>query len=111
MTELNELAQSYIDKHNLDLTIEELFNEFERIHNAVIEFEKYLKSTGIKYKLNKMRRNERLKEKRSLFCKWYFQNHQNDNTKKFKALMIELSEMTFMSERTVQFDVFGETTD
>lgn len=110
MNELNEIAKEYIERYELDLTVEELFEEFEHIYQASIDFEEYLKTSGIIYKLNKMKRNARLKEKRSIFCKWYFTKNQNDRSKKYRSLLIELSEMIFVSERTVQFDVFGETT-
>ena len=110
LIELNKTVQKYIDKHKLDISVEELFIQFEKICLLREEFDLYIETTGIKYELNKMKRNERLKEKRSIFCQWYFTKHQNNRDKKYRALLIDLSEMLFVSERTVQFDVFGETT-
>lgn len=101
--ELITYAENYIKNHNLDLTVEELFKEFERVCTVYEEFTNYLNESGLIYKLNKMLRNKRLKERRSVFCKWYFTKYQNKPT---KVLMIELSELTFMSERTVQEDTF-----
>ena len=107
MNELAEIAQGYIERHNLNLTIGELFEEFEHIYQESIMFEVYLKESKIIYKLNKMKRNARLKEKRAIFCKWYFTKFQNKMT---KELFIELSETVFVSERTIQDDIFRETT-
>ena len=111
MKELDNIAEKYIEKYNLDITVQELFDEFECVYQASIDFEKYLKESSLIYKLNKMKRNQRLKEKRSIFCKWYMEKNQSNKKKKYRALLIELSEMVFVSERTVQFDVFRETTD
>lgn len=86
------------------MSVEELFIHFKEIENTHKEFNQYLQKENLNYTLEKMRRNERLKAKRELFTKWYFlQKKRKELTKK---VLIELSEMTFLSERTVQGDIF-----
>lgn len=102
-----ENAESYIESNGLDISPEQLFIEFMFIVKCHEEFDCYLKESKLIFKLNKMKRDERLKKKRELFNKWYFSKYKNKFT---KELLIELSEMTFVSERTVQLDVFRETT-
>ena len=105
MRQLNtkQIAEQYIIDNNLNISVEELFNQFEMLCDIHEQFSIYLKQSRLIYKLNKMRRNKRLKAKRSIFCKWYFDKFQN---KPSKVLINELEEMTFVSERTVRDDTF-----
>ncbi|SFS30740.1 hypothetical protein [Lutibacter maritimus] len=102
-------AEKYINKHNVPCTVEELFIEFERKYRLHIEFEAYLKQENINSKLEKMRRDKRLLEKRKLFAEWYFV--KNQATQSVKKSFINISEMVFASTKTVQNDILKETTD
>lgn len=98
-------AEQYITENNLGITVEELIQEFEHVAQVFEDFDLYLKESGLKLKYRNMLRSKRLKEKRKVFCKWYFDKYQSKPT---KVLIAELSEITFMSERTVQEDTFNK---
>ena len=100
-------AIDYIEKHGLEITPEQLFVEFMAIVKWHEEFECYLKESKIIYKLNKMKRNKRLKEKRKLFVQWYFTKNQTELS---KTLQLDLSEMVFVTTRTIREELLKETT-
>ncbi|APY12561.1 hypothetical protein BWZ22_15635 [Seonamhaeicola sp. S2-3] len=54
---LIELANYYIENHNLETSPEAIFIEFEFIMPCHTEFEKHLKQNGLNEKLEKMKRN------------------------------------------------------
>ena len=101
-------AEYYINHHDVDKSVEELFIEFQKIVDLHIEFEKYLKENKLNQNLEKMQRDKRLKAKRKLFVEWYSVLTQNkiDN----KVAIIDLSEFTFASKRTIQKDLSSEAT-
>lgn len=108
MTQQIELIQSiqdYIDKHDLDYSVEEMFAHFEEIYLLKLEFNDYLISKGLNKKLRSMKRSKRKLEKRKLFCQWFSLKHQND--KNLKTVTLQLSEMVFTSTRTVENDLFN----
>ncbi|MBS9774589.1 MAG: hypothetical protein KGV59_05465 [Tenacibaculum sp.] len=97
-------CEDYLQKHNINMSIVELFIHFQEIVFLHKEFNSYLKQTDINQSLESMKRNDRLKAKREIFSKWYFLHKRNKGLT--KEVLIELSEMVFLSERTVQDDVF-----
>ena len=102
-------AQDYINKFGVEQSAESLFAEFElklRLHK---EFETYIRQKGINEKLEAMQRCKRKLAKRKLFAEWYLNKTQNDLS--IKTALINLSEMTFASERTLQIDLSSEATD
>lgn len=107
-TDFIEKTADYIQEYNLDLSPEQMFIEFNRIVILHRKFEAYCNNSGLTIKLNKMQRSKRLKEKRKLFVDWYIL--QNQNTKILKEMIYELSEMIFSVERTVEKDIYSETT-
>lgn len=103
-----QTAENYITKHNLNTTPEQLFIEFEALTKIHNEFEDYLKANSLNTQLEKMKRDQRLLEKRRLFVEWYFLKNQNKQS--VKETLINLSEMSFTSVRTVQNHLSNETT-
>ena len=101
-TKLITSIQEHIDKRSANSSAERMFAEFQFLCKLHRDFEKYLEDTKLKYNLNKMRRNKRLKEKRKLFCEWYINTNKS---KQYKEILIELSEMVFVSQRTVELDI------
>lgn len=99
-------AEKYIEKYNLDISPEQLFIEFQQIIALHESFNEYLKEEKLNAKLEKMKRNKRLLEKRKLFIAWYALKNQNQ--KMAKEIFIDLSEMVFASERTVQIELKNE---
>lgn len=97
----------FISQHNQNYSAEQLFAQFLEQVRALQEFEQYLFKRGVNQKLGKMNRNERLKKKRRLFTEWYLNVNKDKPT---KVVLIELSEMLFLSERTIQSDLSSETT-
>ena len=102
-------AEDYIIKHDFGKSVEELFIEFELIVDLHKEFESYLKRQHLNEKLEKMKRNERHLEKRRLFSLWY--SAKTQNCKKTKEILIDISEMCFVSTRTVENFLFYEATE
>ncbi len=98
-----ELCEKYLQEHNINMSVEELFIHFQEIINVHHDFELYLRQNNINQELEQMKRTERLKTKRELFAKWYFLHKRNKGLT--KQVLIELSEMVFLSERTVQGDI------
>lgn len=97
-------AEVYADKYGQ--SPEQLFAEFEQVLRLHAEFEAYLKNNRINYKLNSMKRSKRSLERRKLFIEWYFL--KNQNTMKTKEAVMNLADMAFVSERTVQLDLSSE---
>jgi len=106
-TRILKLAEKYIDTYGIEITPEELFVEFAQIVERHKAFERYLRESKVLYKLNKMKRNQRLKEKRKLFVQWYFHKNQDQLS---KVLQIDLSEMVFVTPRTIREELLKETT-
>ncbi len=101
-------AENYIKKHDDTKSVEELFIEFNQIVALHKEFEKYLKEQGLNQKLETMQRNKRLMAKRQLFASWY--SVKNQDTQFMKETLINLSEMTFVTPRSVIRDLTNDTT-
>ena len=101
-------AQDYIEKHGVAMSSEQLFVQFQHMIECHAEFEKHLKETHINEKLEKMQRSKRLLEKRKLFTEWYVKKYQN--TKMVKEILIDLSEITFTSTKTIKNVLSRETT-
>ena len=78
------------------------------MYHLHIEFEIYIKEKGLKSQLEQMERNKRLLEKRRLFVEWYFVKTQNRLL--VKEAFIDISEMIFVSTKTVQKDLLKEAT-
>ena len=101
-------AEDYINNHDVEKSVEELFIEFRKIVDLHIEFEKYLKENKLNQNLEKMQRSKRLLAKRKLFAEWYLVTTQNELDT--KVVFIDLSEFTFASKRTIQKDLSSEAT-
>ena len=104
-----ESAENYIKKHDEEKSVEELFIEFQNIVDLHEEFEKYLKVNKLNENLEKMKRNERSLARRKLFSEWY--SLKSQNVKKNKEILIDLSEMCFISKRRIENVLFYETTE
>lgn len=102
-------TERHIIKYDLEISPEELFIEFENIVKLHEQFEGHVRELAIYNKLYQMERNQRLKEKRRLFAEWYVQ--KNQNSKLLKEMLFDLSEMVFTSTRTVEKDLYSETTE
>lgn len=102
-------AEIYLEQNEIEMTPEELFIHFKKMVDCHGEFNEYLKKTNLNKKLNKMQRNKRLIEKRKLFTEWYIL--QNQNSKRIKEMVNDVSEMVFASTRTVFKDLSDEATD
>ncbi|WP_067145338.1 hypothetical protein [Pseudotamlana agarivorans] len=96
-------VQSYIDKHEIKTSPSALIAQFEIIIELHREFETYLREHNINQELEIMQRSKRMLEKRRLFIEWYQLKHQNN--KMVKEILIDLSEMIFISTRTIQNDL------
>lgn len=94
-------ALNYINKHNLDSTPEELFADFEKAYQIYVEFEEYIKDLN-------MKRSQKATDRRKLFAEWYMKKHQK--SKMIKEMLLEISEMTFTSTRTIERDISTDTT-
>src|SRR5690606_41694486 len=97
-----------IYENEVDTSAETIFGEYENLVTLHREFEAHHHNEGLNIKLNKMKRNELLKQKRKLFIEWYILKHQNE--KILKEMIYELSHMIFATTRTVEYDIFNETT-
>ena len=107
-SDIEELAEKYIASYELEKSKEDLFNEFQKIVDLHKDFEDYLKKNMLNETLEKMQRNKRLLEKRKLFFEWYFIKTQNGSVN--KEIFINLSEMVFVTTKTVTNELFRETT-
>lgn len=94
-------VNNYIEKHDMDIDPESVIAEFERANQLHKEFEQYLKD-------NKMQRNSKLLERRKLFVEFYINKYSNQ--KSIKQMIIELSELTFSSCRTIERVLSSDTT-
>lgn len=94
-------VNNYINKHDMDIDPESVIAEFERANQLHKEFEQYLKD-------NKMQRNLKSLERRKLFVEFYV--NKFNNQKSIKQMIIELSELTFTSCRTIERDLSSDTT-
>ena len=101
-------AKRYIDEYGLECSPEELFIHFFELMKVHKEFETYIRSTPHNSRLEKMKRSDRLKEKRKLFAQWYSLQNQD---KMSKQIISDIGEFTFSSSRTVYYDLFVATTD
>jgi hypothetical protein len=108
-SEILKNTQDHIEEHGLSTSSEELFISFEILSTLHREFEAYLNNEKLIFRLNAMKRNKRLKEKRKLFAVWYIA--KNQDKKMMKEMLYELSEMFFITTRSVQNDLFHETTE
>lgn len=108
-TDILSLTENFINEHEPNSSPEEMFLRFEIISTLHREFEAYLVNEKIIYNLNKMNRNERLKEKRKLFAEWYIK--KNQDKKMMKEMLYELSEMFFITKRRLENILFYETTE
>lgn len=97
--------EDYIKRNNEDTTPESMFLEFQMVLEIHAKFEKYLKKENLNYKLEKMERSQRLLEKRKLFVDWFIL--QNQNKKMAKEIVIDLSEMLFVSTKTIRNTYFN----
>ncbi len=101
-------AEEYVQRFNLECTPEILFAEFKAAVEIHGRFDNHLHNSGLIKKLSKMERNPRLKERRRLFAEWYIQ--QNQNNKIMKEMLHELSDIAFVSTRTIEKDLCSEAT-
>lgn len=108
-TNILKSVSNYIDKYNIDSSPEEMFLHFEQLATLHREFEAHLNNEKLYFRLNAMKRSERLKSKRKLFMEWYIEKYQNQ--KILKEMVFELSEMAFVTTRTVENNLFYETTE
>ena len=86
-----EQIDDFVEKHGLECSAEELFIYFNEIVQLHDEFNQYL--NDMQYRCKKAL------DRRKLFVEWYFKKYQNE--KNVKRLIMDLSEITFVSERTL----------
>lgn len=103
-----EATESYLEEFQVEKSAEELFCEFEMLVQLHEDFDRYLNENKFNSKLETMKRSERLLAKRKLFVNWYSERNQNNQLT--KDMFINLSEMTFVSQRTLYNDISNETT-
>lgn len=99
------LTEQYIKENDLDITPEALFIEFKIMVELHQEFDIYLKNEGLNENLEKMNRNKRRQEKRKLFIDWF--TTKNQNNKLSKQIVIDLSEMLFVTPKTIRNTYFN----
>lgn len=95
-----EKADEYIKKYDQGKSPEELFIEFEQITRMHAEFREHLKTLDLN--LDNMRRSEKMMLKRKIFMEWYLQKNQD---RYMEDVIDEISEMTFLTGRTVYIAV------
>lgn len=106
--DLLKLGDGYYDEFEVNGSTEQMFIEFNHLVTLHRQFEAYLSNSKLIYTLSNMKRSARLLKKRKLFIQWYLQKNQNE--KRVNEITHELSEMLFCTQRTVENDIFTETT-
>lgn len=101
IAKLIQKAEQYIRQHNLDISVEQLYAEFEQLLGIYKDFRNYInQDQNLKY----MYRNKSKLEKRELFINWYLQKHQNN--RRIKTTLTELSDLLFVSSKTIEKQLF-----
>lgn len=93
-------AQRFINENNLDMTVEQLYVEFERMLKTYTEFTEEINSNP---KTKIMYRSQEKLQRRELFINWYLQKHRD---KRIKTVLHELSGLLFTSPKTIEKQLF-----